>query len=380
MLLLIENGEVFNPKHIGRRSLLCSCGILQIGVDARKIAAADLELDVLDAGGCYVIPGFVDPHANTVGAGAEQGFHGRTPEMTFEEIIMAGVTTQVGTLGTDVVGRNLKNLLTKTIQLNQKGMTAFMYTGAFEVPPPSITESIKHDVALLQEVIGTGEVAISDSRSTAPTVQELARIVGDTKMGGMLGGKAGVTHFHIGEAKTRLAPLHQLLDRYPFEPHHIYPTHITRSRELLDEAIALAQRGCHVDMDVVDPGVGKWMRYYLEHGGPPERLTISSDAQTPGAGAASLHREFTKAVHEHGFELEELLPHFTCNVANVLKLPKKGRIEPDADADLVVLDKDTLQIRHVVARGRVFVRDGRFCDEPQPDPSRQTQDLATVET
>jgi beta-aspartyl-dipeptidase (metallo-type) len=375
MLLLIENGDVFTPVPKGIQSVLCSDTVVQVGADARALSLAHVPLNTLDATGCYIIPGMVDPHANIVGAGAECGFIGRTPEIVFEDIIESGITTIIGTLGTDVVGRTLPDLLSKTIQLNQSGMTAFMYTGPFEVPPQSLLRSIKHDIALFAEVIGTGEVAISDSRSTAPTIRELARIVGDTKMGGMLGGKAGVTHFHVGDSESRLAPLHVLLDRYPFEPGLIYPTHVARNDKLLNEAVKLAQRGCYVDIDAVEPGVGRWIRQYLELGGPSAQLTISSDAQTPGASTGSLHREFVDTVHAHGFGMEETIRYFGTNTARVLKLPRKGALEQGSDADIVVLDKDTLEVRHVIVAGRVLFRDGKFCGEKQPDPASKPERL-----
>src|SRR4051794_25487188 len=138
MMLLIENGEVFAPEHRGVCSLLCSSMIAQV-LPQGLLLPQGLKFEVVNAKGCYVVPGFVDPHANLVGAGAEQGFTARTPEITSDELINAGITTVVGTLGCDIVGCNLLNLLTKTMQLYEAGLTALMYTGPFEVPPPSIT-------------------------------------------------------------------------------------------------------------------------------------------------------------------------------------------------------------------------------------------------
>jgi beta-aspartyl-dipeptidase (metallo-type) len=77
------------------------------------------------------------------------------------------------------------------------------------------------------------------------------------------------------------------------------------------------------------------------------------------------------SIREYGFALEQLLPHFCSNAAKVLCLPKKGRVQEGADADLVGLDKDTLAVRHVIANGRVLVRGGEFCAEAQQDPTRQ---------
>jgi beta-aspartyl-dipeptidase (metallo-type) len=97
---------------------------------------------------------------------------------------------------------------------------------------------------------------------------------------------------------------------------------------------------------------------YLELGGPPERFTFSSDAQTPGGACAKLYREFVACVRKHRLAIDRALPHFTRNAADALRLCHKGRIKPGADADLLVIDKDTLDVRHVVARGALLMRDG----------------------
>ena len=125
-------------------------------------------------------------------------------------------------------------------------MTTFLYAGGFPVPPPTLTGSVTSDLVLIPEVIGVGEVAIAEVRSSQPTLDELARIVSAAYVGGTIAGKAGVTHFHTGPTPQRLARLHALLDRREqceISPRHLYPTHVTRTPELLDHAVALAKRG-----------------------------------------------------------------------------------------------------------------------------------------
>ena len=52
------------------------------------------------------------------------------------------------------------------------------------------------------------------------------------------------------------------------------------------------------------------------------------------------------------------MPPFTSNVADLLRLPGKGRVAVGADADLLVLDEQ-YRITDVMARGRWHVRDGK---------------------
>ena len=357
MLTLVRGGEVFSPEPLGRHDvLLVGERIARVGeVDVAALRATGLPLRELDAGGDLVIPGLIDPHAHLIGAGGEQGFASRVGEVDFAELAEAGVTTVVGCLGTDIVTRHLTTLLAKARQLRQQGISAYLYTGGFPVPPPTLTGSVTSDLVLIDEVIGVGEIAIADARSSEPSVGALARLASEALVGGSLAGKAGVVHFHVGEEAARLGQLHALLDHHAVPARHLYPTHLSRSEALLDDGIALARRGAFVDVDTVEGDGARWLRMYLERGGPRDRLTLSSDAHTPGGSHANLHAALVATVREEGLPLERVLPCFTANVARALKLDAKGRLAVDADGDVVVLEQDTLAVRHVVARGRQIV-------------------------
>jgi beta-aspartyl-dipeptidase (metallo-type) len=363
MWLLIEHGDVHAPAPLGRADVLIAGErIVAIGADparAEALAATSLPVETIDASGCIVVPGFVDPHAHLIGAGGEQGVASRLPEVPLGEIVRAGVTTVVGCLGTDAIGRSLEALLLRARQLHTSCLTAYIHTGSFQTPPPTLTGSVMRDLVLIPEVIGVGEVAIADWRSSQPSLDELARIVADAAVGGSLAGKAGVTHFHVGPATQRLRVLHELLDRHEIRPRHVYPTHVNRTPELLDDAAALARRGCWVDTDVIDRGLCRWLPRYWEAGGPPERFTVSSDAHTPGGDSRLLPLELEECVMKEKLPLERVLSCFTSNPADALGLSWKGRLRPGADGDVAVLDGESLAVRDVVSRGRIVVRNGR---------------------
>src|SRR4051812_5798993 len=100
MFTLIENGDVYEPKPVGLRSIFAANGrIAKVGqISAEKLTALGVDCQVIDATGCYVIPGLIDPHQHIIGAGGDEGFASRTPEVQLNEVLNAGVTTVVGLL------------------------------------------------------------------------------------------------------------------------------------------------------------------------------------------------------------------------------------------------------------------------------------------
>ena len=176
----------------------------------------------------------------------------------------------------------------------------------------------------------------------------------------MLSGKAGVTHFHVGESERRLQCLREITDRSRFQvkPEWLYATHVQRNEALMCEAIDLARQGVTLDIDVVDHDLIKWLRFYQQHRGPPGRLTISSDASE--SSPKNVLEQLRACVLEGGFSLEQVLPFATKNTANVLKLRSKGCLETGKDGDLLVLDSQSLELREVIARGKRMMRDGQL--------------------
>jgi beta-aspartyl-dipeptidase (metallo-type) len=373
VLTLIVNGDVYAPEPLGRRPiLLVGSRIARAGsVDRSACEALDVGFEVIDAEGCVVVPGLIDPHEHLLGGSGEQGFATQTPEITLEEILLGGITSVVGCLGVDTTMKTPAGLLGRVKALREEGLGAWMWSGGYDVPPTSILESVRDDLMFIDEVIGCGEVAISDERSVDPDPRELARVAHDAYVGGMLSGKAGLTHFHVGEGERRLRCLREILDRERFQvdPAWLYVTHVQRNSELLCEAIGLARAGAAVDFDVAAHDLAKWLSCYREENGPPDRLTISSDASisSPGAVLAQIR----DCVFRQGFALEEVLPLATANPARILRLERKGRIGPGMDADLLVLRRDSLELVEVIAGGRRLVAGGalaaheRFLDHTE---------------
>lgn len=358
MFKLIRGGEVYGPGVLGIMDVLIAGEkIIRVGeVDLGPLEATGLGVEVVEAAGCRVMPGLIDPHQHILGAGGEAGPQTRMREIEQTDIVGAGITTIVGILGTDGTTRHLTSLLAKArgLEYGERGISTWIYTGNFQVPAVTFTGQVRDDVVIIDKVLGIGEIAIADYRSSKPSVAELARIVSESMVGGMMSGKAGVTHFHTGAGDEKLGILHTLLDEYTeIPPHVIHATHITRSKALIEDAVKLAKRGAYVDMDTIDDDFGESYLYYKENGGPLDKLTVSSDA---GAGTSkgvyTLWNALVRGARDYKLALEEILPCWTSNTATVLKLARKGSIAEGMDGDLVVVGKDDWQIRSVFAMGR----------------------------
>ena len=140
---LIKNINVYAPEHLGNKDVLI------IGDKIAKIEEAGCmpEIpyltaeDIIDGSGKILTPGFIDCHVHILGGGGEGGFANRTPEATVEGLTKFGVTTVVGCLGTDGIGRDMCALVAKAKGLCEQGMSAYCYTGSYQIPVHTLTDS-----------------------------------------------------------------------------------------------------------------------------------------------------------------------------------------------------------------------------------------------
>ena len=378
-LTLLRNANVFAPEPLGMRHLLLGGGrILWIGADALELPAA-LVATTIDLEGRRLIPGLIDGHVHVTGGGGEAGFRTRVPALALSRFTRSGITTVVGLLGTDDVARGPRELLATLYALREEGLTALGYTGGYHLPPATLTGSVRGDLVFIDALIGVGEVALSDHRSSQPTFDELVRLASEAHVAGLMTGKAGVLHLHLGDGPRGLELVRRALAETELPPRVFHPTHVNRRKALFDEALELAGRGCTIDLTAfpVEEGEDAWsaadaLIRYLDSGAPDERITVSSDAGgclpvfdaeghvcRMGVGESGALLETLNEVLKRGVPLERALPAFTSNPARLLRLPAKGRIRVGADADLVALDAAGAA-HDVMASGVVHVRDGHI--------------------
>ncbi|HEX2249774.1 MAG TPA: beta-aspartyl-peptidase [Gemmatimonadales bacterium] len=375
---LLKNADLYDPQPKGRAHLLIGGErILWIGAELPELAPA-LGVVERDLEGRRVIPGLVDCHIHLTGGGGEAGMHSRVPPLQLSRITSGGVTTVIGLLGTDDTVRSPADLVAAARGLNELGLSAYCYTGGYHVPPVTLTGSVRRDIVHIDVIVGVGELAISDHRSSQPTLDELLRVAGDAHVAGLMTQKAGIVHLHVGDGPRGLDLVRQAIKQSELPPSVFNPTHVNRRKGLFEEAMALAEKGCVIDITAfpVDEGEDAWsapeaLTRYLEAGLPPARVTISSDGggclpvfDADGrvtqfdVGRPNSMADALKTLLDCGQPLERVLPAFTSNPANLLLLARKGHLTTGADADLVVLDEEG-GVMDVMARGRWHVLEGR---------------------
>lgn len=380
-LTLIRNANVYAPRPLGICHLLIGGGrILWIGEEAFDLPVPLRSVSqVVDAAGRATIPGLIDGHVHVTGGGGEAGFRTRVPSVPLSRFTATGITTVVGLLGTDDVARGPGELLATLYALREEGLNAYGYAGGYHVPPATLTGSVRGDLVFVDALIGIGEVAISDHRSSQPTLDELLRIASECHVAGLMTGKAGILHLHLGDGPRGLELVREALRTSELPARVFNPTHVNRRRALFDESLDLARQGSTVDITAfpVEEGEDAYpaaeaLARYLAAGAPADRVTISSDAggclpcfDADGrvthmdVGSSGALLETLRAALASGLSLEAALPAVTTNPAKLLRLSRKGALAAGHDADVVVLDEQ-YRADTVVVRGEIHVKD-RTC-------------------
>ena len=379
---LFKNAHILNPQDTGVLDLLVAGQQIAALGENLDIGNSNLPVEVIDASDCYLVPGFVDSLVHFIGGGGEGGFASRTPEMQLTNATLGGVTTAIGVLGTDATTRTLTNLLAKAHALETEGITTYCHTGSYQIPCRTLMGSITDDLILIDKFIGVGEIAISDFRSSQPTIEEIRKVAAAAKVGGILSGKAGVVSVHVGSGESLLQPLWQAVAGTELKLSQFYPTHINRNEALFQAGIEFAKAGgvidftastTNYDLQHGEVAAAEALARALQAGAPAMNLTLSSDgnASLPlynndgeligleVGKVQSLYQVARQAVLEYQVALTDAITAITAAPAAVLGLKHKGLIAAGLDADLVLLHKTDLTIRDVFAKGRQLVQNGQ---------------------
>ena len=377
-MFLFKGCELYAPRSLGTCDVLVAGGRIMaigenlatpVGIGAQEIPCAGLRM----------IPGLIDGHVHIAGAGGEGGPASRTAELDPAQLLAGGITTVIGCLGTDGLTRSLEGLLMKAKALRGLGFSCWILTGSYQVPTPTLLGDVGRDIALIDEIIGVGEIAIGDHRSSGPSAEELTRLAAHARVGGMLGGKAGIVVVHIGAGKDPFELIRQACLPTGIPRTQFLPTHCGRSQATLTDALRYAQDG-PIDLTAgsfaapqsrsIPPSEA--IAFLMKHGVALERITISSDGcgslprfddDGKFAGMAvgeprAIFVELIKLVESGQLPWEQALLPVTANVADRFGLSDRGHLEVGHMADLLLLDRDH-RIEHMVMQGRFAVRAGQ---------------------
>ncbi len=375
-MILFKSCEIYSPDYLGKKDVL---------VGGEKILAIENEITgipatlvkTIDGRGLKLCPAFIDAHVHIAGAGGEGGPGSRTPEIQLSHMLEGGVGSVVGCLGTDGMTRSIESVLMKVKALRQEGVSAWMYTGAYQVPTPTLLGDVGKDIAMIEEVIGAGEIALSDHRSSHPTLDELIKLTAHARVGGMLGGKAGIVNIHMGDAQDPFRPLHEVVQNSELKYTQFLPTHCNRNSYIFEDALEYGKQG-YIDLTAssypyfpdIEVKPSEAIARLRKSDVPLEHVTMTSD----GLGSLphfdeqgnlerlemgypkSLLEVVKDSVLEEKVPLQDALKVVTSSPAQILKLNEKGTISKGKDADLVLLDED-FRIRAMTAKGELMVED-----------------------
>ena len=373
MMKWYKNADLYTPNPVGMGDVLVANGAVIAIRKADEPAwtmAGVQGLEVVDLAGAKLTPGFIDQHIHITGAGGKYGYGSMTPEVHVTDLIRCGTTTVVGLLGTDGTARSLNTLYAKCAALEEEGISAWMLTSYFGLPPKTFTGNVHDDLLFIDRVVGC-KVAIADVRSSYPTAHQLLNILREIQVGGMISGKGGVLHLHLGALPEGMDILFEILDQNHVDIRRLSPTHLGRTAHLFEQAKAFAERGGMADLSTGGTQFRPPWEILAEahqEGHDLGQFTLSSDGN---AGIGILNEDgeltgFKKApIDKNLWNVQQLLRKtdvpaalalglVTTGPARNMGLKRKGRIAVGSDADFCWFD-ESWQLIGVAARGNVLM-------------------------
>lgn len=371
MALLIKNADVYAPEHLGVQDVLTAGEtILAIGPDLTPNIPG---LETIDAKGRILTPGFFDQHVHVTGGGGEAGPVSRTPEIMLSSLIKVGTTNVVGVSGTDFVTRSIPNLLAKVRALAVEGLSTWMYTSNYHFPPTTLSGSVADDMLLVPELLGV-KIALGDHRSSFPTLQDVLHLLADIRLGGMISGKKGLLHIHLGDIPGPFEMFAEMAAMGFPAYRHVLPTHCSRKDTVFAASVDFVKAGGRADYTTGGacylPRPADAVAAAIDMGADASRLTFSTDGQGSmprfndkgemiglGVGGCEGNLEAVKdLINVHKMAPEEALTFITTNVAEGLGITGYGRVQTGFKANLNILD-DAFDVATCVSRGRVMMLD-----------------------
>lgn len=382
-VLLIQQADIYGPEHKGVNDIAVVGDIVQkIGADIPlgHLQTLDNRVRVIDGKGLIAIPGLIDHHVHFLGAGGEGGPMFRTPPMELSDFARCGITTALGLLGTDGVTRSVKALFSKAKALEAEGLTTRIYTCSYLHAEPTITGDVINDLCFIDNIIGV-KMLVGDHRGMHVSLDKIRELVSSARFGGIMSGKPGIIQVHVGDEPGGLRLLLESIKGTDIPIGQFMPTHLNRSAKVFSEALEFAGLGGNIDFTTsISPQNGMKqainaslaVKDALAAGAPLKRITMSSDGNgslnrfdskgnflgMQRARASTLFSELIELIKTEGLPLTDAIRIVSTNSADILNLEGKGRIEEEGAADILLLDRDSLELKYTIAKGEICLEDG----------------------
>lgn len=369
---LIKNIQLLDSEKGKLSDILLAYGkIVEIG---NNLDTGNIPVEIIDGNGAIATPGLIDIHVHTSGGGGQTGFHSLAPEVKVQDLIQCGTTSVVGTLGTDGFVKQLPQLYAKTMSLRINHISAFMLTGYYGLPTPTLTDCIANDLIFIDPVVGC-KIAICDDRSSFPSEDDLLKIISQVRLGGFTSSKRGVMHIHLGALPEGMEKLLNIAKKFPSLIPYISPTHTIRTEPLFFQSIEFAKMGGMIDITTggtqyTEPYKG--VQIALEQGVSIDNITFSSDGNGGVRRVNPKTKEETytlaplygnleqvkKLIVNANLQPKDAFKLVTENAAKTMALKNKGYLKKGYDADICLFDEE-YNLHTVFAMGKQMMTEGK---------------------
>ena len=405
--LFISGGTVIDPETLSRfqADVLCEDGRIAAVQPAQSGAPKDAR--VIDASGCFVCPGFIDPHGHIDGC-----------KYTGTLSLLQGITTTVGgncgfsPLDIDAFLRSQTAF--PIHQAEMIGLCALREAaGVTDLFAPAKRAQVHTMEALCERALQSGAAGVSLGPGYAPgtSLEEMealctmARRYGrpaaiDTRMFAMTdlnslseaielaevtGCRMIVSHFEyqygVGVEYKALEMLELARARGVDMrlDSGMYKDWCSSIGSALFEPVTMRDNG--IELRHLRVITGSEEAVYTIQRYPMTMVSTDTGSYAPGEGhpqiAGSFPRYLRKMVIERGeLSWEQAIAHTTLLPAQTMGLGRKGRIRAGMDADLLVFDPETIcdradfpglgrpdaapeGIRFVIVSGEIAAENGR---------------------
>lgn len=372
---VVRGGEVFDGTGFSARDLALEGGLI-----AADGAPGDGE--AIDAAGCYVIPGLVDIHfhgsaGGDVSDGDLKGLHRMGAYEASRGVTAMCPATM--TLPADVLLRAAEAAAAYEPAPDEADLVGINMEGPYISPGKVGAQNPEHvrnpdvgEFRRLQEAAG-GLLKLVDIAPEEPGAEAFIEALGDEV-------RISVAHTSTDydtAARAFAAGARHLTHLYNAMPgmHHRNPGPIPAAAERDDVTAEIIADGVHIHPSMVRLAFNLFgddrmilVSDTLRAAGMPDGVYDlgGQDVTVDGyearidngalAGSVSdLMRCLYVAVHDMGIPLASAVKAATANPARAIGLEGRyGTLAPGAVADVVLLDKETLELRQVILRGHAL--------------------------